>query len=315
MKALARYFTPRAFACLGVITFGFMLVSGAANAAFKVRFVGDAGAGINLTIEDGDPLDLADGEAGFIRFAFELDGLAIAGSASSKDVVGSATTPALILNVAAFEYAGSLDISVTDTDFSAAAQTANAWVLNAGIDGGDTITFQYFADTANTEFGTATTIATIGPFPSPLLTQSITDFGASSDVGSLTMVASLDEGIGFPFEGTFTMVLTQDGGGGIDFPVPNVLGLSEAEAEAELVAAGFIVGEIFYVEACSVASGTVLDQDPDAGVNAPPGSEVDLTVSQCTASSDNAIPTLSEWGMIMMIALLALIGGRRIWRS
>ena len=100
--------------------------------------------------------------------------------------------------------------------------------------------------------------------------------------------------------------------------VPDVEGESVDDAVAELEAEGYVVETVNVVN-CSVPPGTVVDQDPDAGTSLPSGSTVTLTVAICPTGPDGstvrAIPTLSEWGMILMIALLAFIGGRRIWRS
>ena len=257
-------------------------------------------------------------DLGIIQFIYEAGTTAVAGNVTSKPALGSDTVPALILNIEALETTEeALDIRATESDFTIAAGDGRATALEVTFEGGDLLSIDYLADPANGEF-TGNLVANITE-PLPALSETSATSGAAPALGpgSLSINATLSDNI-FPtnIEGFFTATLRL--GVGVippPFEVPDVVGLSEAEAEAELEAEGFIVGEIFYVEACSVAPGTVLDQDPDAGSNLPAGSEVDLTVSQCTASSDNAIPTLSEWGMILMIALLALIGGRRIWRS
>ncbi|MBK5224439.1 MAG: Stk1 family PASTA domain-containing Ser/Thr kinase [Acidimicrobiia bacterium] len=67
-----------------------------------------------------------------------------------------------------------------------------------------------------------------------------------------------------------------EGAAGVE--VPPVIGLTEAEATAELEAEGFtVVPE--RVENVDVESGRVFDQDPEAGETAPKGSEVVITVS------------------------------------
>jgi hypothetical protein len=65
-------------------------------------------------------------------------------------------------------------------------------------------------------------------------------------------------------------------------PVPNVVGMTQAEAEAALTAAGFQVGEIWWGPS-DLPEGTVFDQDPAGGEMAAPGSAVDLTLSQASA--------------------------------
>lgn len=61
--------------------------------------------------------------------------------------------------------------------------------------------------------------------------------------------------------------------------VPNVVGLPATQAQATLANAGFNVGPPVQVVDTSVAEGTVLTQDPEAGTTAPLGTTVTLTVS------------------------------------
>lgn len=61
--------------------------------------------------------------------------------------------------------------------------------------------------------------------------------------------------------------------------VPNVVGMAEADAETELVDAGFVAGEIVYEGSLDVPAGIVMAQDPVGGTMAPGGSAVDLVVS------------------------------------
>jgi beta-lactam-binding protein with PASTA domain len=60
--------------------------------------------------------------------------------------------------------------------------------------------------------------------------------------------------------------------------VPGVVGLSQEEAEAAVVDAGFEVGSVT-TEASDDEEGTVIGQDPGEGERAQPGSAIDLTVS------------------------------------
>ena len=61
--------------------------------------------------------------------------------------------------------------------------------------------------------------------------------------------------------------------------VPNVVGLPSTQAQAELANAGFNVGTPITVVDNTVASGTVLKQDPPGGTSASLGATVTLTVS------------------------------------
>jgi len=60
--------------------------------------------------------------------------------------------------------------------------------------------------------------------------------------------------------------------------VPDVVGMTEAAAEAALNAVGLVKGSVNYIYSAT-AEGHVLDQDPNAGISVPCGSEVDLVVS------------------------------------
>ena len=98
----------------------------------------------------------------------------------------------------------------------------------------------------------------------------------------------------------------------------DVEGQNVDAATATLEAAGFIVVRQNVVDD-SVAPGTVVGQSPAAGTDVPPDSTVTLFVAVASSGPVSAtpVPTLSEWAMILMIALLAFIGGRRIrrWKS
>ncbi len=68
------------------------------------------------------------------------------------------------------------------------------------------------------------------------------------------------------------------GGPGL-LPVPNVVGMTEEEAVALIESQNFDVGDITTREDQDVAQGLVLEQDPEPGEEAAPGSAVDLVVS------------------------------------
>jgi hypothetical protein len=288
---------------------------------FVVEIDDPDAAGTDFRCVDGDLCDLADGELGFIRFAFEQGTTAVAGTATSKPALGNATVPALILDVTVDSTEDSLNIRVTDSDFTVPATTGLATSLRVLFETEGTLSIDYLADPANGEF-TGSNITNITEIL-PALSRNDSNSGAAPALapGSVSIVASLlDTGGASNLEGFFAATLSLDDGiSPPPFQVPDVVGLSEAEAEAELEAEGFIVGETFFVENCIVTPRTVLGQDPDAGTPLPAGSQVDLTVStasDCVSITDStSVPTLSEWGMILMIALLVLLGGRRFWRS
>lgn len=61
--------------------------------------------------------------------------------------------------------------------------------------------------------------------------------------------------------------------------VPDVVGMTEADARSAIEGAGLTVGEVEYEHSDTVAAGMVLDQDPGGGTTIPVGWPVDLVVS------------------------------------
>jgi len=61
--------------------------------------------------------------------------------------------------------------------------------------------------------------------------------------------------------------------------VPDVVGMSQADAEAAIIAAGLAVGNVTEEFSCTVPAGDVISQDPVAGTCVDPGTAVDLVVS------------------------------------
>jgi serine/threonine-protein kinase len=90
------------------------------------------------------------------------------------------------------------------------------------------------------------------------------------------------------------------------FPVPPVVGLAEDAARALIEEQEFVVGNVARRFDNTVAAGLVLEQNPDAGEPAAPGTEVDLVVSDgpfaftvpdvSDMSRDDAIALLEEEG-------------------
>ncbi|MFC6286995.1 Stk1 family PASTA domain-containing Ser/Thr kinase [Nocardioides sp. GCM10027113] len=64
-----------------------------------------------------------------------------------------------------------------------------------------------------------------------------------------------------------------------DVRMPNLIGLSEADARAEIGDAGLGVGEVTYRPDSDAKKDEVLEQDPNRDQFVPPGTEVDLVVS------------------------------------
>ncbi len=62
--------------------------------------------------------------------------------------------------------------------------------------------------------------------------------------------------------------------------VPNVIGMTESSAKAAITGAGLSLGIVTLIYSGSAPSGTVTGQAPSAGVEAPAGSQVAITVSR-----------------------------------
>ncbi len=67
--------------------------------------------------------------------------------------------------------------------------------------------------------------------------------------------------------------------GPVTFPAPNVIGQSQADAEAAIVSAGFVVGTITEQLSSTVPQGTVINQSPGAGSLLLSGATISLVVS------------------------------------
>ena len=61
--------------------------------------------------------------------------------------------------------------------------------------------------------------------------------------------------------------------------VPDVVGMSQADAEAAIIAAGLTVGNVTEEYSCTVPAGDVISQDPVAGTCVDPNSPVNIVVS------------------------------------
>ncbi len=249
-----------------------------AQAKFALAFDDPATQGIDLLIEDQGPYDLADAP-GIIEFCAETGPLLTCTTGVSKPAEGTVSAPELALNVNFIRYiAGSLDIMLTDTDFSTAASTAVA-EIHGGIEGGDSVTFKFFSDPGNQEFHRGFQIASFGPFQTPDLSITGQDEAPTSPVGSLTLTIEMN-GPGSPEEinGSFIskLVLLPSGA---DVDVPDVVGLEEAVARDTIENDGLTIGTVTTQTSEDVAAGNVISQDPAAGTNVAPATSVDLVVS------------------------------------
>ena len=76
--------------------------------------------------------------------------------------------------------------------------------------------------------------------------------------------------------------------------VPDVVSLTQADAEAAISAAGLTVGTITPTNHPTVAAGTVISHTPGAGASVAAGSAVDLVVS--TGPGQVTVPNVVEIG-------------------
>ncbi|MEL6301892.1 MAG: PASTA domain-containing protein [Pseudomonadota bacterium] len=112
--------------------------------------------------------------------------------------------------------------------------------------------------------------------------------GAGLEVGTVTVESSNSVAAGsvisqdppagtdLPQGSTVDLIVS---GGPADVPVPNTAGLSQAEAEAAIVAAGFVVGTVITEASDTVALGGVIRTSPPASDLLAPGSTINLVVS------------------------------------
>jgi YVTN family beta-propeller protein len=67
-------------------------------------------------------------------------------------------------------------------------------------------------------------------------------------------------------------------------PVPDVVGATQSAAASAITDAGLVVGTVTQQASITVASGSVISQDPVAGVQVAGGSAVNLVVSSGASS-------------------------------
>ncbi|NOX69214.1 MAG: PASTA domain-containing protein [Gammaproteobacteria bacterium] len=83
--------------------------------------------------------------------------------------------------------------------------------------------------------------------------------------------------------------------------VPNVIGLSQAQATTDINTAGLVVGTVTQQNDNNVPLGNVISQNPVAATLVVPGSAVDLTISQgpaaTTFSDEFNADSLNEWSL------------------
>jgi hypothetical protein len=75
------------------------------------------------------------------------------------------------------------------------------------------------------------------------------------------------------------LTISQGPGGSETIAVPNVVGMSQSQAQSAITSAGLAVGTITQSQSQTVPQGQVISQNPAGGTQAPAGAAVNLTVS------------------------------------
>ena len=149
-------------------------------------------AGGDVTVKDGDVTDQMAAN-GVVLFNGSLAGWAInITTGLSKPAVGSATAPLLDLNSVNLSSSstGSIDIWLTDTDFTALPSATAVLAAIGGTTSG-TVSYQTFFDSSNTPFGTASLLTSSGPLAPPAFSSNKYGTLSSTDPFSLTLLVSI----------------------------------------------------------------------------------------------------------------------------
>jgi serine/threonine-protein kinase len=94
--------------------------------------------------------------------------------------------------------------------------------------------------------------------------------------------------------------------------VPDVIGMTQSAASAAITGAGLSLGHVTLIYSDSAPSGTVTDQAPNAGVTAPAGSQVAVTISRgptpAASPSAAAVPNVTGQSQSQAVAALQSAG-------
>jgi len=209
-----------------VIVVAFALAAGPATAGLVLKFDDPDTPGVDFLITDQGVTD-GSREPGVIHFGIDEGptGLAAAVTALSKPVVplleegppGNVLRQNLVLDIHLFSYPGTLEISLTDTDFDFPSPTTGEASVSGGVIGGTSVEFTFYGDTDNLEFDRGFEIVSAGPILDPdKQTIHLADLhGPAEPVGSLSMTAFVvkGEGDGLDVDGSLIMVLELVGAG------------------------------------------------------------------------------------------------------
>jgi hypothetical protein len=174
-----------------------VLVCGAFSRANAIPMLRLTSGADSATVADGGAGDL-NPLAGVILFSGSLPGWDVnISSGFSKPTLGSADHPMLDLASANLSSGtgGTINIWLTDTDFSAIPTAASVLAAIGGTTAG-TISYRTFFDASNTPFGTATELTSSGPFDHGAFSSSIGGTLTSLNPFSLTLLVSISHDAG-----------------------------------------------------------------------------------------------------------------------
>jgi serine/threonine-protein kinase len=138
----------------------------------------------------------------------------------------------------------------------------------------------------------------------------IPQFEESTEVAAGLVIRTEPAALTEVEEGSSVDVFVSQGAGAAE--VPTLIGLTQADAQRVLEEAGFVLGAVTTRPDDEAEPGTVVDQNPPAGGEAAPGSEIDLVVSEgpepvevpdvTNQFRDDALARLSQAGLTFEIA-------------
>jgi hypothetical protein len=176
-KTARRYLVASAMLC-GVLS--------NAHATPMLHLTTSAGGNATVSDSDGD---------GIVSFGGPLAGWAInLTSGLSKPALGSANMP--ILDLISFNLSsdstGSINIWLTDTDFTGLTSPTSLTAAIGGTTFGGNISYQTYFDPSNTAFGTADLITNIGPLDTAAFSSSVNGvLPSTTGPFSLTMLVTI----------------------------------------------------------------------------------------------------------------------------
>ncbi|MCK4959530.1 MAG: PASTA domain-containing protein, partial [Planctomycetes bacterium] len=165
----------------------------------------------------------------------------------------------------------------------------SGWIT--GYDGGGTVNVDYDVSNAGKTTVTASNVANVNVPDVVGLAQATAEsdiVAAGLVVGTVTTAYSGSVPAGDVISQNPVGSTSVEIGSSVDIEVslglapvtvPDVVGLSQATAESDIVTAGLVVGTVTTESSETVPAGDVISQNPTGGASVPAGSSVDLVVS------------------------------------